>query len=718
MLFTKLTAGWSFDHELQFESLHDPQDICVAVCPPSSVKLRPAAVPPSSPRSQAPFCTSTTQCARRCVACWHLLPIHRVHFPAYTSNSVDLIITSLLSRLYFIRRAIDYETETQPALHTADYSITVPIKSFMNLTLAAVHAPHLHTPFQRSDQYDIVGRVSPELATGSGALRLSDTLTLLPHSNPARWSLDSHRNKGKAEEAQMSSYGSASQKPHDDDRERANDRLDRSSREHVLPPIINPSASLKMHRQDKKSPHLSPDVSTVERSDPGSERRGPRLLGVRSILNPSHGEDEQPSSQRRGTSESMNERRASFAMPAGLLGPQPAQAPPRRILTPISPRLHRAASYGRITGTIDATERPFLSDGSRNPTPEHTAPTTASHLPQHPPHVTQHSPFIMPTAPTPPLPPGQRRASVSIVGSTRPSPSPSYADSYSQSGMSGQTSPSMHPVPGLQPGPTPLGSMRLTPSPSLGPINAVPSGSLDSEQGFHGPVVSSGQNYQILTVDTSKGHMQLPVEVQAASRMADEKRKRNAGASARFRARRKEKEREAASKISNLELELTYAQEDSRHYRAERDFLADIIARYVPQYESHLKNRPPSPRHKRAHHIPHRAPLSSADSPISTVDSEQYDDEPPTARRRTEGYQFPNAAGAEQQYPASPYNTYAPAHPQLPAPQHHGSSQYGQQSTHAPPPILSRPPGPHDHHRSEHAYDRTWPRSSRSDHAR
>jgi hypothetical protein len=528
----------------------------------------------------------------------------------------------------------------------------------------------------------------------------------------------------------MSSDGSASRPLHHQYRDSHAPRFPQPTSDHVLPPIVSPSEDRKMDGQNRQSPTQSPHQRLAETAEYTSER-APRLLGVHSILNPSHGEEEARHPRRRVVSEMVAESQmtitppTSAAAPAGIaystglplseLSPplQGYHRLPRRILTPISPRLQRTASYGRQPGTIDAMERPFLPDVSRMATPEHTASNTLPPSHAQTSQVTQYSPFIVPAAPTPPLvalrQQVSRRASVSVVGSTRPSPSPSYADSYSQSGMSGQTSPSMHPIPGGPPG-------GATPSPSLGPMPNVPPGSLDNEQGFHGPVVSSGQNYQLLTVDTSKGHMQLPVEVQAASRMADEKRKRNAGASARFRARRKEKEREAASKISNLEYELASAQEDSRHYRTERDYLADIILKYVPQYESHLKNRPPSPRHKRGHHIP-RPALPSIDSPLSTTGSDPWEAEVerPATRRRTETYTLPNAAAdapAGHQYPTSPYTPYASGHAQLPPPQQHASAQYAQSSAHVqgpPPSTISRPPAPHETHRQEQGYERSWP---------
>jgi hypothetical protein len=608
----------------------------------------------------------------------------------------------------------------------------------MSLTVAAVQVPYGRLSYHKGtlDRSSFSSNISG--TTTKSAFQFPIDLPIATSAKHTRWSQSSDHSEGKAEDKQMSNDGSAPRPPHDQNRQYHAIRVSQAPQEHVLPPIISPSTYPIMDGQSKHSPTQSPNLRLAEAADHASEQRGPRLFGVQSILNPSHDEEEARHFRRRGASEMAEDQRATFTPPVAAAAPVRAlsgagtslagTSPPlqggqmayRRILTPISPRIQRATSYQhRTPGTIDATQRPFLPDVSRRATPEHASSNALPHLSMQTSHVTQHSPFIVPAAPTPPLIQPHRRASVSVVGSTRPSPSPSYADSYSQSGMSGQTSPSMHPVPGAPPGPTPPSSMRLTRSPSLGPMSAVPPGSLDNERGFHGPVVSSGQNYQMLTVDTSKGHMQLPVEVQAASRMADEKRKRNAGASARFRARRKEKEREAASKISNLELELVYALEDSRHYKAERDYLADNILKYVPQYDSHLKNRPPSPRHKRIH-LPRPAP-PSIDSPLSTNGSERYDSpelERPVTRRRTETYTHPNAP-PQLQYPPSPYNQYPPGHAQLPPPQQHPPAQYAQSSahTHGPPgPLLTRAPAPHEMHRTEQAYDRSnWaPRTNES----
>lgn len=73
---------------------------------------------------------------------------------------------------------------------------------------------------------------------------------------------------------------------------------------------------------------------------------------------------------------------------------------------------------------------------------------------------------------------------------------------------------------------------------SSDPASTLPQLAFDKEA-FHLP-----SQHQILTFETEQGPIQVPLDVQAASRGADEKRKRNATASHRFRQRRKEKEQE------------------------------------------------------------------------------------------------------------------------------------------------------------------------------
>jgi len=98
----------------------------------------------------------------------------------------------------------------------------------------------------------------------------------------------------------------------------------------------------------------------------------------------------------------------------------------------------------------------------------------------------------------------------------------------------------------------------------------------------------------MMTLETTSGTVQLPVDVQAASRVADEKRRRNAGASARFRQRRKEKEREASVTIGRLEQQVKELIEDAEFYKRERDYLAGVLLS-LPHGECNFP-RPVSPR--------------------------------------------------------------------------------------------------------------------------
>ncbi|KAK5211779.1 hypothetical protein LTR72_012394, partial [Exophiala xenobiotica] len=160
-------------------------------------------------------------------------------------------------------------------------------------------------------------------------------------------------------------------------------------------------------------------------------------------------------------------------------------------------------------------------------------------------------------------------------------------------------------------------------------------GGFGHEHQMHGP----HEGYQLgptsmnLTLDTNQGPMVLAVELdlQQASRVADEKRKRNAGASARFRARRKEKEKEASHTISGLQQELRDLMGDRDFYLAERDYFRELAARHGSATQ--LLQRPPSPRHRR----PARAPTSVAGSyaQLSSEESyREYHETGPSAQRR------------------------------------------------------------------------------------
>lgn len=127
--------------------------------------------------------------------------------------------------------------------------------------------------------------------------------------------------------------------------------------------------------------------------------------------------------------------------------------------------------------------------------------------------------------------------------------------------------------------------------------------------------------YQMMTLQTSSGTMQVPVDTQAASKFADEKRRRNAGASARFRERRKRKEAESSATISKLELRVKELSEDLDYYRQERDYFANAILQ-TPGGDRHFPRPGGSPRMRRRSHG-----FSAAES-VSGESSNYFDSNP------------------------------------------------------------------------------------------
>lgn len=501
---------------------------------------------------------------------------------------------------------------------------------------ALVPVPYCHSPYQLP-----AGEGNNNSPHKDQNHKHTESRANLP-SKSHRWSPDSASCDRTAEEKQMTNHGTVSGPPPAEGYhwQRSNPAM-QPFPDHSSPKSQSSGTQLKMEGQASLGMSLPPIRRSVETHSRDTERRTSRSLGVYSILNPTHGEESDSKHRRRGFAQMEEDFRSNPSIASAMMGRPPhdevnheqtsqslgagGQRAPRRILTPISPRIqsHRAPSYGQgrqLTGTIDAQETPFLSPTARfhsqevSPAPQQAAvpsysnQTQSQQNQQHSqsgPASQQNSPFLMPAAPAPmpPLVGASRRPSVSVVHSARASPSPSSYSSYSQSGMSQggmsavsrKTSPSPHNYQ-TGSGPTPPGSYKLSPSPVNGPLTNGPQVSLEGDQQqAYTAMISGGQNYQVLTIDTTKGHMQMPVEVQTASRMADEKRKRNAGASARFRQRRKDKEREASTRISNLEQELAWAQEDSRFYKQERDAISDLVLRSFPQYKSYIDERPPSP---------------------------------------------------------------------------------------------------------------------------
>ncbi|KAK3702418.1 hypothetical protein LTR37_014884 [Vermiconidia calcicola] len=415
-----------------------------------------------------------------------------------------------------------------------------------------------------------------------------------------------------------------------------------------------------------------------------------RIGGVSSILNPPLVE-EAPQGLRRRVSQLESPSTSTRSLPpifTGYQAPQrintvssafPAPSPssqyavpvepqPRRILTPRSPSLHRAASLGQLNpsnATIDAQRVPF--PGSPRSRAYAIEPGTSGAPPLPTPPAALRSAYGFP-APTAPLD-AARRGSTGTARTRNLSPSASPTTSYSSYSQAEQTSPASQYV---------SGSYNTT----AGAENHRPMGI---------PISSSGgQNvYQMMTLETTSGTVQLPVDVQAASRVADEKRRRNAGASARFRQRRKEKEREASTTIGKLEQQVREMSEDADFYRRERDFLAGIL-NHVPGGERHFP-RPTSPRRRRssAMALPGQIGTGSLTFPTEEELTIQSPGEGRNVRRRTATMSLPpppqpttpglGGTSGPPSYGQRPYAT--PLAPQPPPASH--NTQYIQ----APSPI-------------------------------
>jgi len=176
--------------------------------------------------------------------------------------------------------------------------------------------------------------------------------------------------------------------------------------------------------------------------------------------------------------------------------------------------------------------------------------------------------------------------------------------------------------------------------PSMAPSTAFTS---QPQSSFSNSFLSSGPSsimsqeafgtegqYRMMTLETENGPLQVSVDVQAASKVADEKRKRNATASHRFRQRRKEKERGTSQHISKLEQQIREIKEDREFYRGERDYFRNVATR-APGL-TRLPPRPLSPRQTRHTSLGGPAGYSNAQS------------QDPERRLRTTAYAPPHDA--------------------------------------------------------------------------
>ncbi|KAF9735368.1 hypothetical protein PMIN06_012311 [Paraphaeosphaeria minitans] len=447
-----------------------------------------------------------------------------------------------------------------------------------------------------------------------------------------------------------------------------------------------------------------PPLRQMSSTPPLGERRPGGPLGMHSILNPQAGLLEQQRNQRRSASQAelpspiehlTPPNLPSISRPASVESTQDDTVPARQFQQPLHPRrgplsptVHRTQSLSVLnppTGTIDAHQSPFISPSGRPSGMDSI--TSQPALPTPPVAGVGSRAAYFPPAPTPPptmVRNDLRRPSMGFPQSGSASPVAGFSP-YSQPASvassqidGGSQQQQHHYVPA--PGHAPMQEAHQIPM------------AVDTDRGRRSMAPTGQSSIQIMTIKSQQGHhVQIPVDVQAASKGADEKRKRNAGASARFRARRKEKEREASMSIARLEQQLRDALEDREFYRSERDYFQNLVYQQ-PGADRHY-GRPTSPRLRRPS-VSHSNAASSntgggsAGSPYSAYDEDDVESDR-NVRRRTSTYHPPlgqtaaplNGTGPPSStHPAATFSsvnaaaTGMPSHRQA-QPHHHYSTQ-------------------------------------------
>lgn len=327
-------------------------------------------------------------------------------------------------------------------------------------------------------------------------------------------------------------------------------------------------------------PGFSGQLPPPASGDTGSSGTS-RAIGFQSILNPA--DDPETTYNVRG-SDALIRRRASgtaISTPVALFSPRirkrqdvppsPQQAQsgsatrhPRRMLTPKSPALRAASQNTRRSPSAAGSLRYSVTPGV------YTAELSDARGGIFPPLSTPY---------------GGR-----VSGYGIPMPSTEGSIGSAPAGHAGVTSAysAMTPVYTGSPGGSSSTQDREDASPqNVSSLEIIPRSAATrhmvlSHEGlgrsYSRPFSHAQPNLQ-MQLDTETGPINIPVEVdvQQASRLADEKRKRNAGASARFRQRRKEKELASTHQISDLNRRLRELQDEREHYRRERDYYRDLV---------------------------------------------------------------------------------------------------------------------------------------------
>lgn len=393
-------------------------------------------------------------------------------------------------------------------------------------------------------------------------------------SNAARYlreATDSSRNGSLPTKASFNSLTDKQQSTQQ--RMKASDRPSMKPESATLP-VQSPSVSSKpAHEQmQARTPSgmqsiLNPtsEASDLKRPQPAQEKADPSGVVLPSLAYIAQGMTDLPRS-----------------MPSAN-----AEAPPRALL----PNRSNSRTF---TGRLSIPMSPMDMRDTEMSAPRHDSTSTYRRTQtvglapiSAPPSAVEPSsyPFPSPSLSTPPL--QHRRVSAETSRSFKSRSSSPMSQSYGSMSQASTTAPSSMPAMASPYGHAQFGNSRsgLATSIQFNPDRKFESG--------------PGSSYH-MTLDTEQGPIRIPVDMQAASKMADEKRRRNAGASARFRQRRKEKEREASQTISRLEKEMRGIAEEREFYRGERNFFRDMLARAAGP--SQVPHRPPSPRLTRPQH--------------------------------------------------------------------------------------------------------------------
>ena len=456
--------------------------------------------------------------------------------------------------------------------------------------------------------------------------------------------------------------------------------------------------------QVESAPMFPPPVPEQQQPQPPTMPGtfGPsRALEMQSILNPS--QPDSPASLSRGQRTSTGGVSSAKDSPAvATLPPAPTVSPKvlkrpshvsppperlsgqsgreaKRVLTPRSPGL-RAASLSAHTTSMASTVlapsppapgggRIYTAEPGLHPESEIPPLPSASHVGR---FGSSYPPFSQSARVEPRRASGGRGATLAPAsGSVPATQSESPSTSHSSYSQFSQASPV------IRYGNATMPASMYSHSQTGRPIDQLQHGLPPSAMGEAQYDVGHG-SYQ-MTFDTESGPMVVPVEVdvQQASKMADEKRKRNAGASARFRARRKEKEKEANQTIDSLQKVIRDVTEEKDFYLGERNFYRDFVARALGPNQ--LPLRPPSPQARRLLPPPPSTAQPAEDPSLRWRDPSREGTESPTRsqRRRTGDYQ--------------PSFAHGPAASPMMQPQ---SSSYGPSLGPPPPPPLQ--PSPFD----------------------